>query len=272
MAQPQLGTAPSRPADAMTVGIFTGAVMPFAGNAAVVPAGWLLCYGQAVSRTTYASLFAVLVQTLGNPTITSANPGVVTLTAHGLVTGDPVIFTTTGALPTNITAGTTYYVTNPAANTFNLSTTFANAVAGTKINTTAGTQSGVHTLIYVPYGNGDGSTTFNVPDLRGRAVGGMDSMGGTAAGRLTGVTGSARGTTLGAAGGEEAHLLSQAEMPSHTHTLNNYNVVTYTGAAGTNIPGGTGYVGQNLVTDAIGGGGAHNNVQPSIVLNYLIKT
>lgn len=41
----------------------TGTVLPFAGSAA--PTGWLLCYGQAVSRTTYATLFAVIGTTFG---------------------------------------------------------------------------------------------------------------------------------------------------------------------------------------------------------------
>jgi hypothetical protein len=82
---------------------------------------------------------------LSTATITIASPAVVTRNAHGLLTGAPVYFTTTGALPTGLTANTVYYVTNPATDTFNLSTTLANATAGTKINT-SGTQSGTHTL------------------------------------------------------------------------------------------------------------------------------
>ena len=85
------------------------------------------------------------VTSLGTATITIASPAVVTENAHGLTTGTPVYFTTTGALPTGLTESTIYYVTNPLTNTFNLSTTYANAVAGTKINT-SGSQSGTHTL------------------------------------------------------------------------------------------------------------------------------
>jgi hypothetical protein len=73
-------------------------------------------------------------------TITIASPGVVTWTSHGLTTNDPVVFDTTGALPTGITAGTIYYATVLSANTFNISLT----VGGGAINTT-GTQSGTHT-------------------------------------------------------------------------------------------------------------------------------
>lgn len=77
-------------------------------------------------------------------TMTIANPGVVT-TTKDIKTGTPVIFTTTGALPTGVTAGTTYYWIRTAATTGNLATTKANALAGTTI-TTSGTQSGVHTM------------------------------------------------------------------------------------------------------------------------------
>lgn len=81
-------------------------------------------------------------QIVGTPTITIASPAVVTLTNHGLVAGDQVKFTTTGALPTGITAGTAYFViaTGLTANSFQISATSG----GSAINT-SGTQSGVHT-------------------------------------------------------------------------------------------------------------------------------
>lgn len=79
-------------------------------------------------------------------TMTIAAPGVVTSTAHGLEVGDKVKFSTTGALPTGITAGTTYYVkTVPSADTFTLS-----ATADGSAITTTGTQSGTHTVTTVP--------------------------------------------------------------------------------------------------------------------------
>jgi hypothetical protein len=79
-------------------------------------------------------------------TITIATPGVVTHTAHGFLSGDKVQLTTTGALPTGLTASTTYFARVIDANSYNLSTTRANAAAGTYI-ATSGTQSGVHTAI-----------------------------------------------------------------------------------------------------------------------------
>lgn len=62
--------------------------------------------------------------------------------------------------------------------------------------------------ISTTYGSGDGSTTFNLPDYRGRAPFGKDDMGGSAAGRLnnTGINGTTQnpvGTTLGATGGSD---------------------------------------------------------------------
>jgi hypothetical protein len=82
-------------------------------------------------------------------TITEANPGVVTLTSHGLQTGDKVYLTTSGTLPTNLTASTPYYVSRIDANTFRLSTTFANVLAGTYINTTGAVQTGTHSLVKI---------------------------------------------------------------------------------------------------------------------------
>lgn len=75
-------------------------------------------------------------------TITIASPGVVTLTAHGFNNNARINFSTTGALPTGLTAGTTYFVRNAAANTFEVSATSG----GASINT-SGTQSGVHSVI-----------------------------------------------------------------------------------------------------------------------------
>lgn len=82
-------------------------------------------------------------------TMTIAAPGVVTWASHGLVAGDAVKFSTTGALPTGITAGTTYYVMSTGLTTgaFQIS-----ATPGGSAITTTGTQSGVHTAVTVPSG------------------------------------------------------------------------------------------------------------------------
>lgn len=77
-------------------------------------------------------------------TMTIANPCVITSTKD-LRTGTPVKFSTTGSLPTGITAGTTYYWIRQSSTTGNLATSKSNAYSGTTI-TTSGSQSGTHTL------------------------------------------------------------------------------------------------------------------------------
>lgn len=190
-----------------------GGMIDFAGVAA--PAGWLLCDGSAVSRTTYAALFAVI--------------------------------------------GTTW-------------------------------------------GVGDNSTTFNLPDLRRRVTIGS---GGAAI--------SGPGNTVGSVGGEETHVLSQAEMPSHSHPINisdpghahgvydpghshttniavlrnlssatGYTILVQPGTIDPNNPCATtasstgigiygNSTGVTASSTAVGGGGSHNNMQPSAVVTKIIK-
>lgn len=80
-------------------------------------------------------------------TMTIASPGVVSWAGHPFVAGDAVKFTTTGALPTGLTAGATVYVSSAGltANTFRVADTAAHAIAGTNTINTSGSQSGVQT-------------------------------------------------------------------------------------------------------------------------------
>ena len=238
----------------------SGTINPYAGIS--TPSGWLLCDGSAVSRTTYSTLYSSLTLSKGTFTVTIATPAVVTITAHGLATGSGVFLTTSGALPTGLTANTLYYVISTGANTFNLATTLANAIAGTAI-ATSGTQSGTHTATFCPYGVGDGSTTFNVPDMRGRTVAGKDDMGGTPSNRITTAAGGITATALGSAGGD-------ARLQAHTHTYSApaLSAPSYFTAGGAlNIWAGT----PQSTASGTGGTGSSENIQPTIILNYIIK-
>lgn len=215
-------------------------------------AGWLRCNGAAVSRTTYALLFSLLVKS-ATVTTSIASPCVVSWTAHGLSAGHPIKFSTTGALPTGIVAGTTYYLSSTGftPDAFQISAT----IGGASINT-SGTQSGVHTGISAPYGDGDGSTTFNVPGTQGRTI--ID--------RGTGSGLTLRG--LGQLVGAETHPLTSAENAAHTHVIQG----TSLGGAGAYMSLGNqeGTPG-DLATDSSGSGNAHNNMQPSIAFTHYIR-
>lgn len=121
--------------------------------------------------------------------------------------------------------------------------------------------------ISTTYGVGDGSTTFNVPDLRGRVIAGQDDMGGSSANRLTSPI---DGDTLGASGGAESHTLDVTEIPAHTHDAQ-YASVSSAGSAYEDIGARSDDATPlGITTSSTGGGGAHNNVQPTIILNYMI--
>lgn len=128
------------------------------------------------------------------------------------------------------------------------------------------------------YGAGDGTTTFNVPDLRGRHPIGS----GTGLGAGTSGTGTPTGTaltvrTVGQWGGEESHILSVTEMPAHNHAWSGVNDgTTITGVAGdypfriyqdiaANWTGSQGYMGNT------GGNATHNTMHPYLVTQYIIK-
>lgn len=242
-----------------------GSVLPWAGIGAA-PSKWLLCYGQAVSRATYSALFAAVSKS-STVTITIASPGIVTWNAHGLGNGDPVTFRNSGGnLPTGIVAGTVYYALAVTTNTFQISAT----PNGTAINT-SGTQAGTQTCWYTPYGQGDGSTTFNVPDMRGRTVFGKDNMGGTASSpRRMDNPGNGQegidGLNLGNAGGQAGHTQTVPELVSHQHVTGLSALMVNSGGSQPRISS----AGTDINSLPTGGGLPFNVTNPGLILNYII--
>jgi microcystin-dependent protein len=149
------------------------------------------------------------------------------------------------------------------------------------------------------YGIGDGSSTFNVPNLKGRIPVGLDAA-------------QVEFDTRGETGGAKTHTLLASEIPSHTHGINHDHGAVTSSNPGDHthgmqffsqevdqgpVGGTSGFRWINDVPDqfkstqgggghthsvdlpnfsgtsgATGGGGAHNNLQPYIVLSYLIKS
>ena len=131
------------------------------------------------------------------------------------------------------------------------------------------TYSGLFSAIGTTYGPGDNSTTFNLPDLRGRVIAGRDDMGGTAALRVTNSGSNANsgiaGTTLGANGGTQTHILTTAQLPT-------FNMRSTTA---TSSPAHGDFAPATVADDVnvtVGENYPHLNMQPTIILNYIIKT
>jgi microcystin-dependent protein/uncharacterized protein YaiE (UPF0345 family) len=133
------------------------------------------------------------------------------------------------------------------------------------------TYSALYALIGTTYGAGNGSSTFNVPDLRGRTLIGTD---GLAAGSFTSNLGTL--DNIGGIGGAQNHTLTTAQMPAHTHSQSEES--RFVGGGGNSLWLGRGngsrYSLKSKLPDitSTGGGESHNTVQPSLAISYLIKT
>ncbi|HEC26694.1 MAG TPA: tail fiber protein [Gammaproteobacteria bacterium] len=161
---------------------------------------------------------------------------------------------------------------------------------GTAVSRT--TYSDLFTVIGTLFGVGDGSTTFNVPDRRGRSSAGLDNMGGTSADTITdtaadivgGVFGAETHTMTTAEIAEHGHTGSTNSTGSHTHTHNSYTNYISTGTGGT-ISGHAMYYAE--LGNATGSSGIHSHivtisntgsttpfsiVDPKLFTNVIIKT
>jgi len=235
-----------------------GSVIAYSSTTA--PAGWLLADGTAVSRTTYANLFAIIGTTYGVgdnsttfnvPNLSSRLPvGVGTgtkvatfasrssnvITVTGLTnaannefqTGQAVLYSAPSGAMTGLTHNTTYYIVKVSALTFSLASSLANAQNGTVISLSS---------------DGTGTQTFTL-------------------------TLTAR--TVGATGGEENHAMSSTELLAHTHSYDEIGVNTGTNFGGS-IQGRDSGDSGTLIVNSNGGNVAMNIMNPYIVLQYIIK-
>ena len=130
------------------------------------------------------------------------------------------------------------------------------------------TYAALYAVCGTAYGTGDGSSTFNLPDLRARMP--------------LGLNGSGTFNALGKTGGEENHTLTTAEMPSHGHEVTAGNAMPKLGAWATNMGAGSSWRSISITNGSdgalgvvsasnTGGGGAHNNMPPYVVMSFIIK-
>lgn len=275
-------TAAKLPAALAAAFVPIGAEVDFAGL--IAPAGWLLCSGMPVSRVTYAALLDVIAPT-GTGTKTNGSNVLTAVTAPFIGLGF------VGAIieGANIPLGTT--VVSYTADTITMSTP------------AVGTSTGDFRVF--PWGQGDGSTTFHLPDARDRVAVGRGTMGGASIGRIDQAL--MQSDHVGRVGGVSKHALSAAEMPVHTHvastsangghahfmfgvdtSLTNVGAGTFTASIGdgagdgnynmrgtVNTPtvGNTSVVASHthaVTVNNAGSGATHTNLQPSRTVNRII--
>jgi microcystin-dependent protein len=275
-------------ASAPFVTLFTpvGSIVPYVGGGSKLPAGWLLCVGDALPKAStnppYNDLYTIIGEKYGVNAITrTATTGLTAYVQFDTAIDDPpsegpgstknhyveandVFKMVWGSNQSVVQAysatGTTNNVTFKFLASITGSTSFNSLGVGTEI-----------TLKSLIAGEAAGYTSdkFFIPDLRGRMALG--------AGTGRGLT----KRTLGDLGGEETHLLSGSEIPSHSHSIPLLNSAGISGSASYLLNGSTGGTLQATLssypqaisptTSATGGANAHENMPPFMATNWIIR-
>lgn len=250
-----------------------GTIVAIAGFTA--PTNYLMTYGQAINRVTYSgAMDAITIVSSAGCTSASVNITGIADTSQMRI-GAPI-----------------------EASCLSPGTTVAAITGSTSINVSvAAVSSGTTTIRVFPWSNGDGSTTFNLPDLRGRVLPGADGIGGVVANRLTNTFYGAVATAPGVSGGAQSRAILQANLPivtwpktlaiSDTRVFGvDYESKSIVDGASTprsasalqSAPNATanahvvsGSIGLTGDTTSGGLGTALATIQPSLTVNYAIK-
>lgn len=234
-----------------------GVMFPYAGASA--PTGFLLCDGAAVSRTTYSLLYTAISTTYG------VGDGSTTFNIPD-TRGRIPLGAGTGTLAEAVAAGDV----SAANDTFIVASNATKWITGMKVQLT--------TTVTLPTGLSL-ATDYYIIRASATTIKFATTLADAIAGTVVDITTQGSGNhtvthtltarTLGEKLGEETHGLVIAEIPSHTHTYESTGDRTgqYVGSS---APGPTTY--PTGTTDPTGGSDAHNLMQPSLVVNYIIKT
>lgn len=174
-------------------GDLVGTIKPWAGL--VAPNQYAFAYGQEISRVTYTTLFTAITLSV-NVTCTASSSVLTNLADTTQIPTGANIETTCVAPGTTVVSKTSTTIT--VSNNASITTTASSVI--------------------FPWGNGNGSTTFNLPDFRGRVIAGRDNMGGTAASRLTSTYYGETASAIGANGGLQSQTLVSSNLPAYTPT------------------------------------------------------
>lgn len=207
---------------------------------------------KGISKMSVAPALATSPIAVGDndPRVPTASQALALVGNNGTPSGTNTYVTQT-SLAINIPVGTVVDYISPTAPT-NWAICNGSAISRTTYAT-------LFAIIGTSFGVGDGSTTFNIPNIVGKVTVMQDG-------------GQTEFQTMGETGGEKVHTLLLTEMPSHSHQLKTYDLSSGTNsnqpATAGQVPG-SGVIGST--TELTGGGASHNNLQPYIVMTKIIK-